>query len=149
MHALNDANFSQAAPEPPEQPVLFDDRHNLSLIHRSLSMNDETPIEIDCHLVAARLQAAGSFVLIDCREPDEHAIAHIEGSRPLPMSELGSRLAELEPLRECELVVHCHHGGRSLRVARWLREQGFTGAQSMAGGIDQWSLVIDPKVPRY
>jgi rhodanese-related sulfurtransferase len=46
-------------------------------------------------------------------------------------------------------VVHCHHGGRSLRVAHWLREQGFANAQSMAGGIDRWSQEIDPSVPRY
>jgi rhodanese-related sulfurtransferase len=112
-------------------------------------MNDETPIEVDCHAVAARLQTAGSFVLVDCREAEEHALAHIEGARLLPMSELGSRLAELESLRDCELVVHCHHGGRSLKVARWLREQGFTDAQSMSGGIDEWSQVIDPGIPRY
>jgi rhodanese-related sulfurtransferase len=45
--------------------------------------------------------------------------------------------------------VHCHHGGRSLRVVRWLREQGFSRAQSMAGGIDQWAVDIDPSLPRY
>jgi adenylyltransferase/sulfurtransferase len=65
------------------------------------------------------------------------------------MSQLAARVAELEAFRTRPLVVHCHHGGRSLRVANWLREQGFSQAQSMAGGIDQWSLEIDPTVPRY
>jgi rhodanese-related sulfurtransferase len=45
--------------------------------------------------------------------------------------------------------VHCHHGGRSLRVTQFLRQRGFAQAQNMAGGIDAWSLRIDPTVPRY
>jgi rhodanese-related sulfurtransferase len=65
------------------------------------------------------------------------------------MSEFTERLGDLEPHRNTRIVVHCHHGGRSLRVATWLRQQGFPQAQSMAGGIDQWSQEIDPTVPRY
>ena len=112
-------------------------------------MDPERPIEIDCQSVAARLQLGDGLVLIDCRESDEYAVASIKGARLVPMSELANRVEELGQLRECEIVVHCHHGGRSLRVARWLREQGFASAQSMAGGIDQWSQTIDPGVPRY
>ena len=67
----------------------------------------------------------------------------------LPMSELANRVAELEPHRDGEIVVHCHHGGRSLRVAMWLRNQGFARVSSLAGGIDLWSQQIDPGVPRY
>ena len=47
------------------------------------------------------------------------------------------------------LIVYCHHGVRSLNVVNWLREQGVSGCQSMAGGIDRWSLQIDPSIPRY
>ncbi len=65
------------------------------------------------------------------------------------MSELPARVGELAETLSKPLVVHCHHGGRSLRVANWLRTQGFPQAQSLAGGIDQWSLEIDPTVPRY
>jgi len=65
------------------------------------------------------------------------------------MSQLAARVAELEPLRGRPIVVHCHHGGRSLKVAHWLRGQGFVNAQSMAGGIDQWSQEIDRAIPRY
>jgi rhodanese-related sulfurtransferase len=46
-------------------------------------------------------------------------------------------------------VVHCHHGGRSLRVTQWLRNQGFAKVSSLSGGIDEWSLKIDSSVPRY
>jgi len=46
-------------------------------------------------------------------------------------------------------VLYCHHGVRSLKAALWLREQGIEQAQSLQGGIDRWSLEIDPAVPRY
>ncbi len=51
--------------------------------------------------------------------------------------------------RDEPLILFCHHGVRSLHVAAWLRERGVENAQSMAGGIDQWSREIDPSVPRY
>jgi rhodanese-related sulfurtransferase len=109
----------------------------------------ELPLDIDCRSTRLKLDAGGDFLLIDCRELDEHATARIEGSRLLPMSEIAARIGELEPFRDHEIVVHCHHGGRSRRVANWLREQGFPRAQSMDGGIDRWSIEIDPRVPRY
>ncbi len=106
-------------------------------------------IEIDCRTVHDELKRGGDLVLIDCREPDEYAIAKIEGARLLPMSELAERIEELAPYRSRQIVIHCHHGGRSLRVANWLRGQGFSRAQSMAGGIDAWAAEIDQTVPRY
>ena len=112
-------------------------------------MSQEYPLEISCQEVRAWQQAGGDTLLIDCREPDEYAIAAIDGALLLPMGEIPDRLSELEAYRERPIAVHCHHGGRSLRVARWLREQGFSQAQSMAGGIDQWSQEIDAGVPRY
>jgi rhodanese-related sulfurtransferase len=113
-------------------------------------MND-VPLEVDCRSVKSRLDAQGTddWLFLDCREPDEHATAHIAGARLIPMSQLQQRVAEIEEFRDRPLIVHCHHGGRSLRVASFLREQGFHQAQSMAGGIDAWSCDIDPSVPRY
>lgn len=105
--------------------------------------------EIDVHAVQALRAAAEPFLLLDCREPDEHAIARIEGARLIPMQTIPERLDELEPHRTSRIVVHCHHGVRSLRVARFLRERGFAGAQSMTGGIEAWALEIDPTTPRY
>ena len=106
-------------------------------------------VEIDVQAVAALRAEGEPFLLLDCREPDEHAIARIAGAMLIPMQTIPERLAELEPHRETRIVVHCHHGVRSLRVARFLRERGFPGAQSMAGGIEAWSLAIDPATPRY
>lgn len=107
------------------------------------------PMEIDCRAVKSLLDAGDDFVLLDCRESDEHATAHIAGARLLPMSEIMARAAELEPWRQSHIVVHCHHGGRSLRVTTWLRQNGYERTQSMAGGIDRWSEEIDPSIPRY
>jgi adenylyltransferase/sulfurtransferase len=107
------------------------------------------PPEIDCRTVKQMLDAREPLLLLDCRETDEHARAAIAGAMLVPMSEITQRVAELEPHRQGRIVVHCHHGGRSLRVAHWLRQQGFAQAQSMSGGIDRWAVEIDPNVPRY
>ena len=107
------------------------------------------PLEINCQTVKSRLDSGESFLLLDCREPDEYDVVRIEGAQLVPMSQLVDRVGELEPFRHASIVVHCHHGGRSLRVAHWLRQQGFANVQSLAGGIDQWAAEIDPALPRY
>jgi rhodanese-related sulfurtransferase len=112
------------------------------------SDREVTPREVRDMRAARR-----SFVLLDCRLPAEHATARIEGSTLIPLAEVERRLDELEcegaEPRSTEIVVHCHHGVRSLRVTNALRAHGFTNVRSMAGGIDLWSIDIDPKVPRY
>lgn len=108
-----------------------------------------TPLEISVADVQRLRDAAETFLLVDCREPDEHAIARIPGAVLIPMATVPERLATIQPHRDSRIVVHCHHGVRSLRVARFLREHGYASAQSMAGGIDAWSLEIDPDTPRY
>lgn len=107
------------------------------------------PIEISVPEVQALRDAGGDFLFIDCREPNEYEIASIEGAQFLPMSTLAERVGELAGNEERRVVIHCHKGGRSLRVANWLREQGFARAQSMAGGIDQWATDIEPGMARY
>lgn len=107
------------------------------------------PVEIDILSVKQMLDRGEKFMLLDCREPDEVATARIAGSTHIPMREIAGRVAELESGREGRIVVHCHHGGRSLRVTQFLRQQGFTQVQNMTGGIDAWSQQIDSSVPRY
>lgn len=111
--------------------------------------SEPLPLEIDCQSVDRLLRSGEPLLLLDCREQDEFEAARIEGSTLIPMSELQDRLCELEPHRENRIIVHCHHGGRSLRVTHWLRNQGFVAVQNMTGGIDEWSQSIDPSVPRY
>jgi rhodanese-related sulfurtransferase len=109
----------------------------------------DLPLELDVHAVKALRAAGEPFLLLDCREPDEHATARIPGGVLVPMQEIPEKLALLEPYRAGRIVVHCHHGGRSLRVTRFLRQQGFAGAQNMIGGIEAWALEVDPATPRY
>lgn len=107
------------------------------------------PLEIDCQSVKNKLDSGENFLLVDCREQDEYKTVHIKAAKLVPMSELMERVGELEPYRNSEIVVHCHHGGRSLKVATWLKQQGFANPKSMAGGIDEWALEIDKTLPRY
>jgi rhodanese-related sulfurtransferase len=111
--------------------------------------HDPLPLEVPPAEVKRLLDAGADLLLLDCRESDEHATVHIDEAKLLPMSEITDRLNEMAPHRDRLIVVHCHHGGRSMRVTKWLREQGFTHVQSMAGGIDQWAAEIDPSLPRY
>ncbi len=112
-------------------------------------MTAQIPLEIDCQSVKAKLDAGEPFCFIDCREAGEYQTVSINGATLLPMSELANRVNELESHRNSEIIVHCHHGGRSLRVTHWLRQQGFPNVKSMAGGIDQWAIEIEPGLPRY
>lgn len=109
------------------------------------------PLEIDVHTAAAAIAETGGSrpLLLDCRTAEESTLARIDGAVLIPMQEIPQRVGEIESHRDRLLIVHCHHGMRSLRVAGWLREQGFSRATSMAGGIEAWSIAIDPRVPRY
>ena len=87
------------------------------------------------------------LLVIDVRDPHEHAIAHIEGARLIPLSELPDRLGELDGHRE--IVTHCHHGARSLKALEILKAAGFPKVRSLRGGIDAWAVNVDPSLPRY
>ena len=104
-------------------------------------------LEITPAEVKARLDRGEKLVLVDVREPWEHQVCRIEGAQLIP---LGSLAASLQTLPDVdELICYCHHGMRSLDAATWLRFQGFAKAKSLAGGIERWSVEIDPRVPRY
>jgi rhodanese-related sulfurtransferase len=106
------------------------------------------PYEISVAEVAQLRAAAKPFILLDVREPWEVSTASITGSLDVPMGDIPARAnQELDP--DAHIVVMCHHGARSLSVTSWLRREGFENAQSMAGGINQWTREIDPTVPLY
>ena len=99
--------------------------------------------------LAAWLADAGRDkpVLLDVREPWEFEKARIEGAQLVPMRDIQSRIAEIDP--DKEVVAFCHLGGRSMQVALFLERQGFTRVHNLLGGIDAWSRTVDPKVPLY
>ena len=86
-------------------------------------------------------------VLLDVREPWEHETCRIEGSVLIPMSEVPQRTGELDA--EADIVVICHHGGRSMQVALFLSAQGFGKVHNLAGGVDAWARTVDPSMPVY
>lgn len=86
-------------------------------------------------------------VLIDVRERHEHEICRIEGSSLIPLGEISERIGELDA--DSEIVVHCHHGGRSLKAAEYLLEKGFSKVKSLKGGIDEWAEKFEPSMSRY
>jgi rhodanese-related sulfurtransferase len=112
--------------------------------------SEPLPIEITPGDVKRREEAGDRLFLIDVRQPEEHAICRIEGAQLIPMNTVPAALQDLEgKADQGTLIFFCHHGMRSLNVVNWLRGQGITECTSMAGGIDRWSLEIDPSVPRY
>jgi rhodanese-related sulfurtransferase len=104
--------------------------------------------EIAPEAVKSKLDTGESFALLDVREPWEVQTASIDGAKLIPMGDVPSRAhQELDP--EEHIVVICHHGVRSMNVTAWLRQQGFEKVQSMRGGIDAWSRIVDKNVPLY
>lgn len=87
--------------------------------------------------------------LIDCREEDELTICRIAGNEWVPLGSFPVSLDKLTAGMNRGVVVYCHHGMRSQRGAAFLRAHGVENAFSMSGGIDVWSEIIDPSVPRY
>ena len=105
---------------------------------------------LGCQASAASEEASPSpdILLLDVREPWEVQICALPNCLHIPMGELPDRLHHaVRP--DQHIVVVCHHGVRSLHVTRWMREQGYTRTQSLAGGVDAWSARIDPTLPVY
>jgi rhodanese-related sulfurtransferase len=120
--------FCGIAP-PPETPAMEDD------------------FEMTVQELKRRRDAGEEITILDVRNPPEYDVARIEGSKLIPLPELRDRLGEIDPA--ATIVAHCHHGARSAQAVRFLRQMGFDRAINLAGGIDEWSVNVDPSVPRY
>jgi rhodanese-related sulfurtransferase len=96
-------------------------------------------------------QTSQMLQLIDVREPDEIAIAQIEGFINLPLSQSAAWADSIHTNldRHAETLVLCHHGMRSAQMCNWLVNQGFTNVKNIAGGIDAYSNLVDASVPQY
>jgi len=119
--------------------------------HYLAGCTPQTPVDVAFEIspreLAARRAVGEALTVVDVREEWEYAIAHLAGATLVPLSTLVN--AERGIPRDGELIVYCHHGVRSARAAEYLRSRGVAGARSLAGGIDRWSLEIDPTTPRY
>lgn len=118
-----------------------------------MSIAASQPIpQISVQELASRMaQSQEDLQLIDVREPEEIAIAHIEGFIYLPLSayaEWSNQIHEQLDLH-AETLVICHHGMRSAQMCQWLVNQGFTNVKNIAGGIDAYSELVDPSIAQY
>ena len=104
--------------------------------------------EITVRELKARLDRGDRPFILDVRKPHEYDIANL-GGLLIPVDDLEARLAELEPYRNEEVIVHCRSGARSARAVELLQKAGFTGAVNVKGGILAWSDEVDPSVPKY
>lgn len=103
--------------------------------------------QISPEALAARLAGDDPPTVIDVRTPAEWEIVHLPNATLIPLADLPQRVTELAHARE--LVLYCHGGNRSSQAARLLLELGFTRVSSLTGGIDAWSVKVDPTLPRY
>jgi rhodanese-related sulfurtransferase len=105
--------------------------------------------QITVQQLSARLEHGEPTYLVDVRQQWEHDTAALTGSVLLPLDQLPARLGEVSPPDGALIVVYCHHGIRSLSGAALLRQAGFPDVASLAGGIDAWARLVDPRLARY
>ena len=108
------------------------------------------PLLEEVHPAELALELGGPTppLLVDVRTAEERAIAIIEPSLHLDLGEFVDR-APVEIPRDVAVVIYCHSGVRSAQAAMWLKANGWSRPRSLAGGIDEWSLTVDPRIPRY
>ena len=105
-------------------------------------VDEITPRRLD-----TRLRGGSAITVLDVREPYEWAIARLPEARLIPLSSLPQAVHSLD--RTAEIVVYCHHGSRSAAAVAWLQDQGFQTVRNLVGGIERWSLEVDPSLRRY
>jgi molybdopterin/thiamine biosynthesis adenylyltransferase/rhodanese-related sulfurtransferase len=137
----------------PNCPICSDHPTQKGLIdyEQFCGIEPEAAHEDDFEISAADLKRwvdeGREVTVLDVRNPEEFQIARIPGAKLIPLHELRDRLGELDTA--ATIVVHCHHGPRSTRAVHLLRQMGYAKAKNLAGGIDAWSLDVDPSVARY
>lgn len=107
--------------------------------------------EISVEEFAQRRTDEPDLQLIDVREPQEIEVAYVEGFEVLPLSQFADWSEDIQTRfdPQKETIVLCHHGMRSAQMCQWLTNQGFTNVKNLVGGIDAYSAIVDPAVPRY
>ena len=103
--------------------------------------------EMNVKELAERIKAGNAPLIIDVREPNEYAYARIPGAVLKPLGNFRAWTQELD--KDQEVVLQCHTGSRSWQAAYLLERMGFQKVYNLSGGIDAWSVHVDPSVPRY
>ena len=109
--------------------------------------SEEDAMEITIDQFKEMRDNGNNVVVLDVREYHEYDICSIEGSVLIPLGEIADRIDELN--EDDEIIVHCHHGGRSMKATQFLKDKGFKNVKNLAGGIDAWAEKYDPDMPRY
>ncbi len=109
--------------------------------------SEEDVLEINIDQFKKIRDNGNNVVVLDVREYHEYDICNIEGSVLIPLGEIADRIDELN--EDDEIIVHCHHGGRSMKATQFLKDKGFKNVKNLAGGIDAWAEKYDPDMPRY
>lgn len=104
---------------------------------------------ISARELQAMLGSSSPPRLLDVREPEEFEIASLPGALLLPLGQIPAQYSQLEQWKNETIVVYCHHGIRSLHAIHFLKQAGFVDLLNLSGGIDAWSVEVDPKTPRY
>jgi len=118
-----------------------------SIEERTKEVEPTESMSLDPLALAAELDGESPPLLIDVREPHEHSYVAIPGSTLIPLRELAGSVEGLD--RDADIVLYCHHGARSGQALEAMRTLGFTSVRHLAGGIDAYSRVVDPGLPRY
>jgi len=107
----------------------------------------DAPLEIGVAELDSWRKSDKDVAVLDVREDWEVATVALPGTVNIPMQQIPQRVTELP--RDKPLVVMCHHGGRSRQVTGWLRQNGFTQATNLAGGIHAWAEQVEPGMATY
>ena len=113
-------------------------------------MSEPLPFEISvAEASKLRLSPPAGLRVLDVRDPDEFEFCRLAGAELMPLVTVPNDAVTKLTDPNARILVYCHHGMRSLRAVEMLRHLGFANSQSLAGGIEKWSVEIDPAVPRY
>ncbi len=111
------------------------------------AVDEESKLLITAPELKKRLGSKKKFDLIDCRTENEYRIMHLEGAalatRDL-VEEIFSKWEKKRPL-----VLYDHRGPQAMQAVKALHSREFTDVKALAGGIDSWSQLVDPLIPRY
>jgi molybdopterin/thiamine biosynthesis adenylyltransferase/rhodanese-related sulfurtransferase len=119
-----------------------------SRVVSSAAMFGVPPVpEISVEDLKAKRDRGEPVVLVDVREPHEHAISDFPGTVKIPLGAFAQRYSSLRP--EDDIVVYCRSGARSAQAVGFLRQRGYSKSFNLAGGINLWAERVDPKLPKY